>query len=637
MIGQFLNQQRARQATITEVDNGYLILYFPNGDLRKQQVLSVEYTDLLELGGSFAEAAKGRKQGLLRGGEATDKKHPLLPQGYTSVLRAVGYKLDRRGATCVTVCETNDKLYVAYVLSKSTFVIRDQRRQAVSSRQEEIYNAKELARYVREVQEAQSLEAKRHRGGLRVNPYDHLSSMTAALMFENNGAYNDAESLLGQIIKQVPEHPEAHYHVARLALARGDKNAALNASRKAVEIRDELAATHDLYGRVLRLHGKHSEAVAELERAEEIEPHNPIIHQHLAAAYEAVGRTDDAALQMALVSNQTAAPAWELIQDQGAEEAPPDMGDELPDPSSRMPAMEAGPAAAALLPTLAEQGDNAGTLPEPVLTTFDSTPAQPWEQPAPTFDDTPSQAWAQQQPQSPSVPLTAFPLEVVGSWPPAPEPMAAQAPLETSTGSWPPAPQTTMLQMPPAMQSVPTPPTNGQQPGYIQAGWGGAPSSPTQQGYPPAEWLAQPQQGYAPASPAQPPQPAAPMPPMAAPSNWAPQSYTQPSQIPAMQSQEAPPQAPQPAWTPPPSAAPVQPASQGLGPFDPSTPAQQPVEELSTVQLAAEIMLTRRAIEAEPNRAELHRKLGFLLARQGKPAEAAAEFRKALECSRTSL
>jgi hypothetical protein len=57
----------------------------------------------------------------------------------------------------------------------------------------------------------------------------------------------------------------------------------------------------------------------------------------------------------------------------------------------------------------------------------------------------------------------------------------------------------------------------------------------------------------------------------------------------------------------------------------------------NAIELAAEIMVIQRALEAEPNRADLHRKLGFLLARQGKTAEAATEFRKALQASRTSL
>ena len=57
----------------------------------------------------------------------------------------------------------------------------------------------------------------------------------------------------------------------------------------------------------------------------------------------------------------------------------------------------------------------------------------------------------------------------------------------------------------------------------------------------------------------------------------------------------------------------------------------------NAVELATEILVIQRALTAEPNRADLHRKLGFLLARQGKTAEAATEFRKALQASRTNL
>jgi Flp pilus assembly protein TadD len=39
-------------------------------------------------------------------------------------------------------------------------------------------------------------------------------------------------------------------------------------------------------------------------------------------------------------------------------------------------------------------------------------------------------------------------------------------------------------------------------------------------------------------------------------------------------------------------------------------------------------------VRAEPHRADLHRKLGFLLAKQGRSEDAAAEFRRAVECGR---
>lgn len=41
LIGQFLNQQHARTATIAEIDSGFMVLYYPEGDYRKQRTLMV--------------------------------------------------------------------------------------------------------------------------------------------------------------------------------------------------------------------------------------------------------------------------------------------------------------------------------------------------------------------------------------------------------------------------------------------------------------------------------------------------------------------------------------------------------------------------------------------------------------------
>ena len=63
------------------------------------------------------------------------------------------------------------------------------------------------------------------------------------------------------------------------------------------------------------------------------------------------------------------------------------------------------------------------------------------------------------------------------------------------------------------------------------------------------------------------------------------------------------------------------------------TPALTGMTE-DAVQLAAAIMHAEELVRAEPHRADLHRKLGFLLAKQGRSEDAAAEFRRAVECGR---
>jgi Flp pilus assembly protein TadD len=70
---------------------------------------------------------------------------------------------------------------------------------------------------------------------------------------------------------------------------------------------------------------------------------------------------------------------------------------------------------------------------------------------------------------------------------------------------------------------------------------------------------------------------------------------------------------------------------------EPPQPIRTEEEDTAAVELAAEVLAMQRAVAAEPNRADLHRKLGFLLARQGKTSEAAEEFRKALQVSRMTL
>jgi Flp pilus assembly protein TadD len=80
------------------------------------------------------------------------------------------------------------------------------------------------------------------------------------------------------------------------------------------------------------------------------------------------------------------------------------------------------------------------------------------------------------------------------------------------------------------------------------------------------------------------------------------------------------------------------PASDAAAAHEPWTPADAMPALAGTteeaVHLAAAIMRAEELVRAEPHRADLHRKLGFLLAKQGRSEDAAAEFRRAVECGR---
>src|SRR5207302_8713787 len=136
---------------------------------------------------------------LLKNGDQRDKKNAVLPMGYEAFFRAVGNRLDRRAAVGITICETSDALYVSYWVDKATFVIRDGRRQPVSSLQLEIYDANGVKGLIKSTNDTLAQEMDRYRRGLSINPYDHISMQDAAFLFEDEGDYREAEVLCNRI------------------------------------------------------------------------------------------------------------------------------------------------------------------------------------------------------------------------------------------------------------------------------------------------------------------------------------------------------------------------------------------------------------------------------------------------------
>lgn len=651
MLGQYLNQQHARLATVAEVDIGFMVFYYPGGNVQKQRTLMVPYTDLLELNGEFAAAARGRKGGILHGGSARDKRHPLLPQGYDTVFRALGHKLDQRQAICITICEARGTLYLDYWVDKATFVIRDQRRQAVSHHQGETFDAAGVAKIVELTRDGLAQESRRHLNALRVNPHDHLSTLAAAFVLEDEGNYRDAESFFSRIVSQVPHHPEAQYHVARLAYMRGDDRAALHALRQALGLRDDIAAFHDLRGRILLRQRKLKDTVAAFEQATLQDPENPIIHAHLAAAYEAQGRKEDAAHERALIAQPHAAPAWEMVrEDLLADYTPVSVTDD-PDehPAQAGPAGMVGSLAAAeaLLPPLPpeEHGRTAGQGPVPdawpgFLPGADAPLAAQSQRiapadPSPSAASDPAAAWSAprvadyelpilQEASPAAVPwLTTFPAgpgdAPFDRAPAQPAPTLAMR-LSAAQAGGPEAPSASL---PPAVSDeipipaspLPSPDDAGTVEPVPSMAFGGA---------------SMPASTAAPAS-------GAVSPPSAATTGAVPSFAPAPLESASLALSAS--------GAPPASisldARPVDPGMAGARAGQPlpgiGDAAQEPPPDQGAVQIAAEILTIQRALEAEPDRADLHRKLGFLLARQGRTAEAATEFRRALECSRTSL
>jgi tetratricopeptide (TPR) repeat protein len=623
VLGQYCNQQRARSITLAQVETGFILHFYPKSQWNKPASIDVHNADLLELSGAVSGNSGDKNGTLFRGGDNVDRKHPLLPMGYAMTLRAIGIKLDRRKAVGVTICDTKDALFLNYWVDKATFLIRDGRRQGVSNVHLERYDKAGVQRMLADSNDEFSREAGRYEHTMRANPYDHITTLAAAFLFESDGKYRDAESLFVRIAAQVPRHPEAHYHVARLALMRGDRRTALNEVRKALDILPEGAAIHDLHGRILRKNKKLKEAAAAFEQAVALDDDNGIHHYHLSLAYEAQGRKDEAVVQMALSTGQDLAPAWEMVQEEIAAEHV---------------ALVRSAAELAVEQVASEpQVQVPVPVPAVVMTTDFAETDTGWEQEAGSEEEEREAVLA-----GASIPkLTTFDEEeVTPDWAESPgaeehqlllKPMTLEQRLRAA-GPLPSA-RREVFEPPPPVSLTPSGPVR--EPAPPPDDWSIAPTplpSADPGGHSRGEPLAARESSRS--------------------------SRPAPSDSGPGQERSA---TPSPEWTSARADAgdsvgnlSARVTGQGGRPSTPSEqaasmPAGRPAAASSSkaatpagsssnaVELATEILVIQRALTAEPNRADLHRKLGFLLARQGKTAEAATEFRKALQASRTNL
>ncbi len=376
VLGEYLNQQRASRAIIAEVETGFLIIYFTENRWNSPVTLTVHHADLLGLQGAFEGTTSGKAGVLLRGGDKRDKKHAVCPMGFDVFFRALGLRLQRRGAVGITICDIGQLIYVGYWVDKATFVVRDGRRKPVSSLQLETYDAAGVQQLLKSTAESQAQEMTRHEKGLRINQHDHIAMLEAATLLEHDGNYREAEALLARIVSAVPQHPEAHYHIGRLALARGDRHGALTAAKKAAALQPGDPGVANLLGRALHRSNKGKEAVAALQRAISLDPDNGIHHYHLAKVYESLGQREEAEMEMQLSTVQLAAPAWDMVQEdieeieiRPATAAP--MSERLPSESAMLPPApdEVVALEQASVPSIAVPAMPVPTLATPTLTT----------------------------------------------------------------------------------------------------------------------------------------------------------------------------------------------------------------------------------------------------------------------------
>jgi tetratricopeptide (TPR) repeat protein len=108
------------------------------------------------------------------------------------------------------------------------------------------------------------------------------------------GRLDEAERVYEEILRERPDSAAALLSLAVVAARKGDHVLAIERCRRAIEIEPDLIDAHQQLGMSALALGRLAEAVAALEAAAALNPHDKTIQNRLGVAYVRSGRPDDA-------------------------------------------------------------------------------------------------------------------------------------------------------------------------------------------------------------------------------------------------------------------------------------------------------------------------------------------------------
>jgi len=641
VLGRLLNGDKARMVTLCEIDDGFLLHYFVQGDpyrVNSRAIHSAEALDLddllhgqrgkLEPEGSF----KGLQSMLgFRQSEALkfQKSHPLCPMGYENVLRALGESLDGRHAQAVLIHELDDSVHVEYTIDRADFVVRDGVRIALPGRREERYTASGIEGLVRKCREQTDEKVRRNGKNLSYNPMDVVAYLDTAQTLDDDGHYRDAEDLFRKAAQLAPAHPEAHYGLARLARRRGDHKAALKSLQSATTLDPANGRYLHLLGRINMERQHFEDAITALRQAARLEPGNRMYLFDLSRAYARLGRHEEA--EAVLARSGSGVGAHAVASPPAAPAAP----------SSSVERRTGGRAhvahhvevtdiaSGAAVAARSTQGGTAGC--QQLEERTEARLPAGWDSFPPADEgarETSDNARVEQARNTSSSGDGVSPDPAVLPSHDAPLPRLATRLARGAAGADGVGPAArgadALLDGPPTLPATATP-FAGEAPSWDRAAWPG----------PIAGQRAPDAAAEAPSLASSAPRGGEALPALGLVNEWA--APTWPAvHVPADATA---------ALASLPLAVPSNverrtsnveraAAPMNTGGSDAGGQVARPAPDDDAVQLAAAIMRAEELARAEPHRADLHRKLGFLLAKQGRSEEAAAEFRRAVECGR---
>jgi tetratricopeptide (TPR) repeat protein len=590
VLGRLLNDDQACMVTITEIEHGFLLYYFRYKDRRRAVGRVVSLGEVADLDDKF-RSNRSRSTDLLRNARKPGRKHqhslPLFPMGYEDGLRAIGEGVDRRAGGAVAITELDNRLHLEYTIERGNFVLHEGHRQMLAGRRQETFGAIQIDETVRHCHAEAGAKVSKNGRLLQDNPQDVTLYIESAPILEEYGQIGEAESLYRRVLDVAPNHPEVHYHLARYARWRGNYKAAIKHLHTALSNGGGNGPTYHLLGRTLLDRQRVEVAAEALHQAVSLEPENRLYQFHLELARQRLGGGKVRRLAEVAVASaeDTTAHVLTLLQPI-----------EIPTTVPETPAAR----------TAGERPEQASVPSDPPEMTLDLSELpieiQPYQsrrggkarsrsamydpEAASTFEAAPDVGFGTAaEPSGESLPSIPSP-----DW-------------SSSPVSWdaitPPRP------LPALAQSAAEPPPVGEAADVIRRieqrgeGANGLLQSFSQQ-----------PMGRQPAS-SRPAKKSAPLPNI-------------PLEQPALP--------PRVEVTPPAEAQPDSVAQPISGLVERAEPITTQPREVDPV--AESIARLEQMIGAEPERADLHRKLGFLLAKQGRNKDAAEAFRRAVECGR---
>lgn len=106
--------------------------------------------------------------------------------------------------------------------------------------------------------------------------------------------WRDQHTLFTATVKTSPRSAKAHYNLAVAEEDRGDRRAAEEEYRRAIEIKPEMGQARRNYGLLLIQGGRATEAAAELKEAARLSPSSPDVFSDLGIAYHLMGMAREA-------------------------------------------------------------------------------------------------------------------------------------------------------------------------------------------------------------------------------------------------------------------------------------------------------------------------------------------------------